>query len=74
MKAGDIFEHPVKDTDEVVKLVAVRGYTCKGCIFRGRVFSANTHCISDDIGQRRRDITGSCSEDGVIYKLYKKTN
>lgn len=34
----------------------------------------NTHCISEDIGQRRHDITGSCSEDGVIYKLYKKTN
>lgn len=28
MKAGDIFEHPVKDTGKAVKLVAVRGEIC----------------------------------------------
>lgn len=65
MKAGDIFEHPVKDTGKAVKLVAVRGEICANCIFK-----ATTGCESSDIGKRRRDITGSCSLDGVIYQLY----
>jgi hypothetical protein len=66
MKAGDIFEHPVKDTGKTVKLVAVRGEICANCIFKGI-----TGCESSDIGKRRHDITGSCSIDKVIYQLYE---
>lgn len=38
------------------------------------IFKATTGCESSDIGKRRRDITGSCSLDGVIYQLYIKNN
>jgi hypothetical protein len=66
MKAGDIFEHPVKDTEKTVKLVAVQGEICANCIFK-----EINGCESSDIGKRRHDITGSCSLDKVIYQLYE---
>lgn len=65
MKAGDIFEHPVKDTGKTVKLIAVSSKECAGCIFN------NNLCKSDSIGIRRHKITGSCSIDKVIYQLYE---
>lgn len=65
MKAGDIFEHPVKDTGKTVKLIAVESDICAGCIFK------DDGCESDDIGIRQRNITGSCSIDNVIYQLYE---
>lgn len=70
MKAGDIFEHPVRDTGKKIKLIAVSGDTCANCIFRGTNFSVNTDCESDSIGKRHRDITGSCSIDEVVYQLH----
>ena len=65
MKAGDIFEHPVKDTGKTVKLIAVESDICAGCIFK------DGRCESDDIGIRQRNIIGSCSIDNVIYQLYE---
>ena len=65
MKAGDIFEHPVKYTETTVKLIAVESDICTGCIFK------DGRCESDDIGIRQRNITGSCSIDNVIYQLYE---
>lgn len=64
MKAGDIFEHPFKDTGKKVKLIAVSGDTCANCIFNA------SGCESDEIGKRHRDITGSCSIDEVVYQLH----
>lgn len=68
MKAGDVFEHPVKDTGKKVKLIAVSSDTCADCIFNSR------DCQSDKIGERHRDLTGSCSIDKVVYQLYKEKN
>ena len=64
MKAGDIFEHPVKDTEKKTKLIAVSGDTCANCIFNA------DGCESDEIGKRHSDITGSCSIDEVVYQLH----
>lgn len=68
MKAGDVFEHPVKNTGETVKLIAVDSDICDNCIFDA------FGCESIDIGIRRRDITGLCSIDKVIYQLYENKN
>lgn len=68
MKAGDIFEHPIKETGYKVKLIAVSSDICAGCIFNP------PDCQSDDIGKRHHDITGSCSLDKVVYQLYKEKN
>lgn len=66
MKAGDIFEHPVKNTGKMVRLIAVRSDVCDNCIFKSK-----GNCESDDIGIRQHDITGSCSIDKVIYQQCK---
>lgn len=68
MKAGDIFEHPIKETGNKVKLIAVSSDRCADCIFN------SPDCKSDKIGRRRRDITGSCAIDKVVYQLYKEKN
>lgn len=65
MKAGDIFEHPIEGTEKKVKLIAVSSDKCADCIFD------SSDCKSDKIGRRRRDITGSCAIDKVVYQLYK---
>lgn len=67
MNAGDIFEHPVKNTGKMVRLIAVSSDVCDNCIFKGR-----DNCESDDIGIRQHDITGSCSIDKVIYQQYEE--
>lgn len=69
MKAGDIFEHPVEGELGTINLVAeeqVKG--CEGCIFEDRPDS----CYSNKIGERVVEITGWCSDDGVIYKIHQE--
>lgn len=73
MKAGDFFEHPVKNTGKMVRLIAISSDVCDNCIFK-----CKGNCESADIGIRQHDITGSCSIDKVIYQQYEdnplKTN
>lgn len=65
MKAGEFFEHPVKNTGKKIKLIAVSSDRCADCIFN------TAGCESDEIGKRHRDITGSCSIDKVVYQLHE---
>lgn len=73
MKAGTIFEYPIKGTDKTVKLIAVASTGdegCKGCIFK----SENSNCYSSFLGSRDAAIASSCIENGnIIYKLFEDT-
>lgn len=71
MKAGTIFEYPIKGTDKTVKLIAVpetEGKGCEDCIFR----SETSNCNSNLLGKRDASIASSCTENGsIIYKLFE---
>lgn len=69
MEVGAVFEHPVELELDMIKLVAERKVKgCEGCIFRDRLDS----CYSNKIGKRVVEITGWCSDDGVIYKIHQE--
>lgn len=66
MKPGDTFKHPLENGG-VITLVAEKATrTCRGCIF-----NTPEMCYNVDIGHRVNDITGSCFDNKLIFKIYK---
>lgn len=67
MKVGTIFDHPIEGTDKTVKLIAIPDgeEECKGCIFA----SDGRDCYSKLLGRRDCAMTGSCTQENIIYKL-----
>lgn len=66
MKPGDTFRHPLENGG-IITLVAEKATrACNGCIF-----NMPEMCYNADIGHRINEITGSCFDNKLIFKIYK---
>lgn len=66
MNPRETFKHPLKNGGSVTLIALKETEDCRGCIF-----NAPGTCYNADIGYRVKHITGPCSDNKFIFKIYK---